>query len=129
PRAIFPTPGAGGFTDLDLYVMNAAANTCLASSTGTQGNGAGDTIEQASFTNPGPGAITVKLVVDRFSNNGAVAAPLLDLRWRGGAAVDATTRAGSLNPDSNYTFGATSAAAANASVSTNPSSIPIEGFS
>ena len=129
PRAIFPTAGAGGFTDLDLHIMNAAANTCLASSTGTQGNGAGDTIEQASFTNPGPGAITVKLVVDRFSNNGAVAAPLLDLRWRGGTAVDATTRAGSLNPDSNYTFGATSAAAANASVSTNPSSIPIEGFS
>jgi uncharacterized repeat protein (TIGR01451 family) len=109
--------------------MNAAASTCLASSVGAQGNGAGDTIEQASWTNPGPGAVTVKLVVDVAGNNGAVAPPLVDLRWRGGAALDATTRAGSLNPDSNYTFGATSAAAADASVSTNPSTIPIEGFS
>ena len=129
PRAIFPTPGAGGFTDLDLFIMNAAANTCLASSTGAQGNGAGDTIEQASWTNPGPGTVTIKLVVDVTAINGAVASPLLDLRWRGGSAVDATTRAGSLNPDSNYTFGATSAAAANASVSTNPATVPIEGFS
>ncbi|HEU4939620.1 MAG TPA: S8 family serine peptidase [Vicinamibacterales bacterium] len=126
PRAIFPTPGAGGFTDLDLYIMNAAASTCLASSTGTQGNGAGDTIEQANWTNPGPGTVTIKLVVDVSATDGAVATPLLDLRWRGGNAVDAVTRAGSLNPDSNYTFGATSAASADASVSTNPATIPIE---
>jgi uncharacterized repeat protein (TIGR01451 family) len=129
PRAIFPTPGAGGFTDLDLYIMNAAGSTCLASSTGAQGNGAGDTIEQATWTNPGPGAVTVKLVVDVSATDGAVAAPLIDLRWRGGNTVDAPTRAGSLNPDSNYTFGATSAASADASVSTNPATIPIEGSS
>ena len=129
PRAIFPTPGAGGFTDLDLHIMNAAGTTCLASSIGVQGNGAGDTIEQASWTNPGAATVTVKLVVDVFAIAGAVAPPLLDLRWRGGTAVDATTRAGSLNPDSNYTFGATSAAAADASVSTDPNTIPIEGFS
>jgi uncharacterized repeat protein (TIGR01451 family) len=129
PRAIFPTPGAGGFTDLDLYIMNAAGSTCLASSTGAQGNGAGDTIEQATWTNPGPGAVSVKLVVDVSATDGAVAPPLIDLRWRGGNNVDAPTRAGSLNPDSNYTFGATSAASANASVSTDPATIPIEGSS
>jgi uncharacterized repeat protein (TIGR01451 family) len=129
PRAIFPTPGAGGFTDLDLHIMNAAATTCLASSTAAQGNGAGDTIEQAAFTNPGPGAVTVKLVVNVAGIAGAVAPPLLDLRWRGGTPVNVTTRAGSLNPDSNYTFGATSAASADASVSTDPNTIPIEGSS
>ena len=120
PRAIFPTPGLGGFTDLDFFIMNAAGTTCLAQSTSTQANGVGDTIEQASWTNGGAAAVTVKLVVNVFGTSSAVASPLLDLRWRGANAIDATTRAGSLNPDSNYTFGATSAASANASVQTNP---------
>ncbi len=127
PRAIFPTAGAGGFTNLDLFVMDGALTQCLGSSTGVQGNGAGDTIEQVSV---GVAAgQTVKIVVNVRATDGAVAAPLIDLRWRGGNAVDATTRAGSLNPDSNYTDDATSAGAANASVSTDPTAVPIEGFS
>jgi uncharacterized repeat protein (TIGR01451 family) len=129
PRAIFPTPGLGGFTDLDLYVMDAAGTTCLAQSTGGQGSGEGDTIEQASWTNGGSNAVTVKLVVNVFDDSTAINAPFLDLRWRGATALDFETRAGSLNPDSNYTFGATSAGAANTSVSTNPATVGIEGFS
>jgi uncharacterized repeat protein (TIGR01451 family) len=127
PRAIFPTAGAGGFTDLDLFVMNTGLTQCLGTSTGAQGNGSGDTIEQVSVA-VGAGQ-TVKIVVNVHSTDGAVATPLIDLRWRGGSAVDTPTRAGSLNPDSNYTDGATSAAAADASVSTNPTTVPIEGFS
>jgi hypothetical protein len=37
PRAIFPTAGAGGFTDLDLYVVTQDAmgnTTCALQSTG-----------------------------------------------------------------------------------------------
>jgi uncharacterized repeat protein (TIGR01451 family) len=129
PRAIFPTPGRGGFTDLDLFVMDAAGTTCLTTSTGTQANGVGDTIEQVSWTNGGSSAVTVKLVVNVTGTSSAVTAPQLDLRWRGANAIDTATRAGSLNPDSNYTFGATSAAAADASTSTDPTTISIEGFS
>lgn len=43
-----------------------------------------------------------------------MAAPTIDLRWRGARAIDKPTREGSLNPDANYTGLATSAAAANA---------------
>ncbi|HUM71247.1 MAG TPA: hypothetical protein PLK31_20645, partial [Chloroflexota bacterium] len=122
PRAIFPTAGAGGFTDLNLYVMDAALTQCLGSSVGVQGNGAGDTIEQISipFAANTPN-VNLKIVVDVQGVNGAVATPLIDLRWRAGAAsLDGSTRDGSLNPDSNYTGLATSSAAANAGNSTNP---------
>jgi hypothetical protein len=102
PRAIFPTAGAGGFTDLNLYVMDAALTTCFGSSAGGQGNGAGDTIEQVALNfAPGPN-IPLKIVVDVQGATGAVATPTLDLRWRGGAnSIDTPTRNGSLNPDSN----------------------------
>ena len=112
PRNLFPTLGQGGFTDLNLYIMNAGLTQCLASSTGVQANGVGDTLETASFV--AGGAQTVKLVVDVEGTSSAVAVPTIDLRWRGGGAVDNTTRAGSLNPDSNYTGLATSAAAIDA---------------
>jgi uncharacterized repeat protein (TIGR01451 family) len=130
PRAIFPTAGAGGFTNLDLFVMNQALTTCLGASTTIQANGAGDTIETVSIPFPAGANVPVKIVVN-VTTVGPVAAPTLDLRWRGRTAAggDATTRAGSLNPDSNYTDGATSAAAANASVSTDPTTVPIEPFS
>ncbi|MDQ6724663.1 MAG: hypothetical protein M3066_00580 [Actinomycetota bacterium] len=121
PRAIFPTVGRGGFTDLNLYVMNQALTQCLAQSTTVQANGQGDTLEQVSVSLPQ--GTSVKLVVDVQSTSSATAAPTLDLRWRNGNAIDTTTRAGSLNPDSNYTGQATSAAAINA-VSGN-----IESFS
>lgn len=131
PRAIFPTAGAGGFTNLDLYVVDQGYTTCLGSSTGVQGpNGSGDTIEQVSVPfAAGAANQTVKIIVNVASTGGAVAPPTLDLRWRGSTAGgDATTRAGSLNPDSNYTDGATSAAAAQAT-SSDPTAVPIEGFS
>ena len=123
PRAISPTPGAGGFTDLDLYIMDATGTICLGQSLLAQFFGAGDTIEQ--ITMPAAMAGTpVKVVVNVFGSFGAAGAPTLDLRWRRtNSETDAPTRAGSLNPDSNYTGLATSAAAINA---TNSS---IEAFS
>jgi hypothetical protein len=123
PRSIFPTAGAGGFTDLDLYVMDAAGTTCLATSLGVQGGGAGDTIEQIAV----PAALAgtaAKIVVNRFGATGAVAAPRLDLRWRGTQNVtDTPTRAGSNDPDKNYTGQAWSIGAVNAGTGT------LEGFS
>ena len=117
PRAIFPTLGQGGFTDLNLYIMNAGLTQCLAQATAVQANGQGDTMEQA-FVTVGGSATTLKLVVDVESTSTAVAAPTIDLRWRNFGAgltpVDTPTRAGSLNPDSNYTGLATSSAAINA---------------
>lgn len=112
PRAIFPTAGRGGFTDLNLYVMNAGLTQCVAQSTTVQANGQGDTLEQVSISLPV--GTTVKLVVDVQGTSSAVAAPTIDLRWRNATATDTTTRAGSLNPDSNYTGQATSSAALNA---------------
>ncbi|MGH9279375.1 MAG: S8 family serine peptidase, partial [Acidimicrobiales bacterium] len=112
PRAIFPTVGRGGFTDLNLYVMNQGLTQCLAQSTTVQSNGQGDTLETVTITRPVGTAL--KLVVDVQGTSTAVAAPTLDLRWRGANATDTPTRAGSLNPDSNYTGQATSSAAINA---------------
>jgi hypothetical protein len=127
PRAIAPTAGAGGFTNLNLYVMNAAGTTCLGQSLGVQANGAGDTIEQIVLA-AAPGT-AAKIVVNVAGGGGAVAAPILDLRWRGANAVDTPTRAGSLNPDSNYTGLATSSAAVNAGASTNPTTVALGGYS
>jgi hypothetical protein len=123
PRAIFPTAGAGGFTDLDLYVMDAAGTTCLATSLGVQGGGAGDTIEQ--ITMPAAMAGTaVKVVVNVFGATGAVGPPILDLRWRRSQSqTDAPTRAGSNDPDKNYTGRAFVIGAVNAG------SGNLEGFS
>jgi hypothetical protein len=112
PRAIFPTVGQGGFTDLNLYLMDASLTQCLASSVATQTSGLGDTLETISFTSGT--AQTMKLVVDVEGTSSAVTAPTIDLRWRGAGAVDTTTRAGSMNPDSNYTGAATSSAAIDA---------------
>lgn len=130
PRAVFPTAGAGGFTDLNLYVMNAALTACLGSSISGQANGAGDTLEQVVVNFAAGPNVPIKIVVDVENVTGAVAAPTLDLRWRGGTAGgDATTRGGSLNPDANYTGLATSAAAAFAGGSTDPTTVGLEGFS
>jgi hypothetical protein len=131
PRAIFPTAGAGGFTDLDLYLMDSSGTTCLLESLAFQGLGSGDTIEQIVGTNNGA-AVAAKVVVVLYDSLEAVADPLIDLRWRGMGAVDPTTRAGSLNPDANYTGLATSSAAANSGPSggsTDPGLAPLEGFS
>ena len=105
PRAIFPTAGAGGFTDLDLYVMDSTGTQCLAVSTAAQGFGVGDTIEQISTSTFGiPSGTPVKVVVNVFGSLGAAATPILDLRWRGSASQqDSPTRAGSNDPDKNYT--------------------------
>ncbi len=110
PRAIAPTAGQGGFTDLDLYVVNAAGTTCVAQSNNGQGLGVGDTLEQVGGIAPG----NYKLVVDVENAPAGVAVPTLDLRMRGTTSIDAVTRAGSLNPDSNYTGAATSSAALDA---------------
>ena len=133
PRAIFPTPGRGGFTDLNLYLLNAAGTDCLASSTSVQANGVGDTIEQLIWENTTGATASFKLVVDVQGTSSAVQSPLLDMRWRNfgaaQAAINTPTRAGSLNPDSNYLGAATSAGAVNAGVSTDPATVPVETFS
>jgi hypothetical protein len=105
PRAIFPTAGAGGFTDLDLYVMDASGTVCLAESLAAQGGGSGDTIERISTDSFGiPSGTPVKVVVNVYDATGAADTPILDLRWRGSASQqDQPTRAGSNDPDKNYT--------------------------
>lgn len=100
PRATFPAIGEGGFTDLNLYLMDQNLTRCLAESVGMQADGEGDTIE---FIGGSPPAGPAKVVVDVESVSSAVASPKLDLRLRGVALIDAPDRAGSLNPDSNYT--------------------------
>ncbi|WP_410785997.1 hypothetical protein [Kribbella sp. C-35] len=133
PRAIYPTAGQGGFTDLNLYLMDSTGTKCLASSTGVQANGVGDTIEQFEYFNTTKAAQPVKLVVDVEGTSTARKAPILDLRWRalsaGVQTIDPPDPAGSMNPDSNYTVFATSAGAVNASVSTDPKTAPLEPFS
>jgi hypothetical protein len=131
PRAIFPTPGQGGFTDLNLYLMTGDGTDCLAVSNAVQANGVGDTIEQFEFDNTTGAPIPAKLVVDVAGTSSAVQPPLFDLRWRTAAVttVDPTDRAGSLNPDSNYLGFATSAAAGGVDRSTDPATVPLEAFS
>jgi hypothetical protein len=135
PRAIFPTPGRGGFTDLNLYLLDEPTGRCLAVSNARQANGVGDSIEQVLYDSAelGAGNHQLKLVVDVAGTSSAVAPPLIDLRWRtgvnGSLAINTPSRAGSLNPDSNYLGLATSAGAANASQSTDPKTVPLESFS
>jgi len=131
PRAIFPTTGQGGFTDLNLYLMNADGTDCLAASDAVQANGVGDTIEQLLYFNETGAPINAKLVVDVAGTSSAVRPPVLDLRWRtaGVTTLDPPDRAGSLNPDSNYLGFATSAGAAGADLSTDPATVPLQAYS
>jgi hypothetical protein len=133
PRAVYPTAGQGGFTDLNLYLMDASGTKCLAFSNGVQANGVGDTIEQFIYENTTTAAQPVKLVVDVQGTSTARKAPVLDLRWRalsaGVQTIDPPERAGSMNPDSNYLGFATSAGAVNASLSVDPKTIALEPYS
>jgi hypothetical protein len=123
PRAIFPTAGQGGFTNLDLYVMDQALTRCLYESVGAQANGVGDTIEQI-VTNNATNGQAVKVVVNVRGTSTAVAAPRLDLRWRGSSGqTDTPTRASSNDPDKNYTGRAFVIGAVNGTSGT------LEGFS
>src|SRR5262249_46126067 len=144
PRAIFPTAGAGGFTDLDLFVMDDRLTQCLGSSTNVQGNGQGDTLEQVEVAFP-PSAtnVPVKLVVNMANSLGAVARPIIDLRWEtsGTVSVEASNaidRAGSLDPNNNFTAGAVSVGAVSMTdpsclvacpINPDPTSVPIAFFS
>jgi hypothetical protein len=109
PRMVAPPIGRGGFTNLDLYVLDSTGTTCVMQSNGAQGLGTGDTIEQIQNLPAG----NYKVVVDVENAPAGVAVPTLDLRMRNVNATDTTTRAGSVNPDSNYTGLATSAGALN----------------
>ncbi|TDU90670.1 hypothetical protein EV138_4262 [Kribbella voronezhensis] len=133
PRAVFPTAGQGGFTDLNLYLMDASGTQCLASSANVQADGVGDTIEQFIYENTSGVAQPAKLVVDVQGTSSAKKPPVLDLRWRalsaGVQTIDPPERAGSMNPDSNYLGFATSAGAVNASVSVDPATTPLEAYS
>ncbi|MFC5266152.1 hypothetical protein ACFPJ1_28900 [Kribbella qitaiheensis] len=133
PRAVFPTAGQGGFTDLNLYLVDATGTRCLAFSNAVQADGMGDTIEQFIYQNTTGVAQAAKLVVDVQGTSSARKAPILDLRWRalsaGVQTIDPPERAGSMNPDSNYLGFATSAGAVNASLSVDPKTIALEPFS
>jgi hypothetical protein len=133
PRAVYPTAGQGGFTDLNLYLMDATGTQCLAASNAVQADGVGDTIEQFIYENTTGVAQPAKLVVDVQSTSSAKKAPVLDLRWRalsaGVQTIDPPERAGSMNPDSNYLGFATSAGAVNASLSVDPKTIALESYS
>lgn len=112
PRAIFPTVGQGGFTNLDLIVFNQAGTACLAESVAVQGAGLGDTIEQISL--PAAGVVG-RIAINVRANASAVAVPTLDLRWSGMQnELDATVAAGSIDPDKNYSGLAWSIGAVNA---------------
>ena len=114
PRAIFPTAGQGGFTDLDLYVLRVgagAALTCAAQSNGGQGLGVGDTLE----TRRQPRGR--HLQARRGCRERARRRRRPDARPANAEHERRSTppaRAGSLNPDSNYTGNATSSAALDA---------------
>ncbi len=133
PRAVFPTPGRGGFTDLNLYLMDATGTQCLAYSNAVQANGVGDTIEQFIYENTTGVPQAAKLVVDVQGTSTARRAPVLDLRWRalsaGVQTLDPIERAGSLNPDSNYLGFATSAGAVNATGVLDSATVALEPFS
>ncbi len=134
PRAVFPTAGQGGFTDLNLYLLDGTGTRCLAFSNAVQANGVGDTIEQFIYENTTGAAQPAKLVVDVQGTSSARSAPVLDLRWRalsaGVQTLDPPEPAGSLNPDANYLGFATSAGAVNATPPVlDPATIALEPFS
>jgi hypothetical protein len=131
PRAIFPTAGQGGFTDLNVYLLNATGTDCLGESDNVQANGVGDTLEQFEWDNLTGATVHAKLVVSVAGTSSAAAVPTLDLRWRtaGVTTNDPPDVAGSLNPDSNYLGFATSAGAVAADLSVQPSVTPLETFS
>ena len=95
--------------------MDSAGTTCLAQSTAVQGNGSGDTIEQittGSCAQRHRGRDPGQPVHGRERCPGHPhPGPALARR---ASPVDTTTRAGSLNPDSNYTGLAFSVGAVNA---------------
>lgn len=114
PRSIFPTVGAGGFTNLDLFVMDSGLTKCLGFSNTSQSNGVGDTLEQVT-TAANLAGTNAKIVVNVRGTSSAVAAPTLDLRWRRAASnTDATTQEGSLDPEVNFTGQAYAVAAVRA---------------
>jgi hypothetical protein len=130
-------PPTHAFTNLDLYLMDESATDCLAQSLSHQGGGVGKPLEYLEYVNQDPDEpLTVKLVVNLVDASTAAAAPLIDLRWRTDGeddhsimALSPLARAGSLNPNANFTALATSVAAANASVTADPASVPLESFS
>ena len=84
--------------------------------------------------NKGPEYRKVKLVVNLVDDSTAAAPPLIDLRWRTDdgysiKALSPAARAGSLNPNANFTVLATSVAAANAARSSDPARVPLEDLS
>ncbi|MGH9223070.1 MAG: hypothetical protein ACRD2W_04645, partial [Acidimicrobiales bacterium] len=64
PRAVVPTPTGGGFTDLDLYLMDEALTQCLGESDRKQIDGMGDTFEAIVGASPFAVPTRVKLVVN-----------------------------------------------------------------
>jgi hypothetical protein len=128
PRAVYPTAGRGGFTDLDLYLMDEGLTQCYAVSDLEQIDGTGDTFEGFFGVSPFAVPTRAKLVVNVFDTSSAVAPPVLDLRWGGATAVDQPTAAGSVDGVNNFTSGlaAASGAAFNNGLEPFSSQGPIE---
>ncbi|MGH9277215.1 MAG: hypothetical protein ACRD12_03785, partial [Acidimicrobiales bacterium] len=124
PRAVFPTEGWGGFTDLDLYLMDEGLTECLAVSDDVQFDGLGDSFEGFFGMSPFPVPTRAKLVVNLFDTSTAVAPPVFDLKWIGAAAVDTPTAQSSLDGVVNFTSGLAAAAGA-----VNPATGQLEPFS
>ena len=112
PRAVFPTESRGGFTDLDLYLMDEGLTECFAVSDAEQFDGTGDTFEGFFGTSPFAVPTRAKLVVNVFDTSSAVAPPVIDLRWAGADAFDPPTAAGSVDGVNNFTSGLAAATGA-----------------
>jgi hypothetical protein len=123
-------PSHRAFTDLDLYLMN--SDGCLKESLGSQGGGAGKPLEYLEYTNDSGKEESVRLVVNLADNSTAAAPPLMDLRWRNRLEkvtiepISPYSRAGSLNPNVNFTASATSVAAADVQSSRDPSRVSLQ---
>ena len=88
PRAIFPTAGPGRVHQpRPLHDGRGAHPVPRTRASGVQANGVGDTIEQI-VTIDTTNRQAVKVVVNVRATSSAVAAPRLDLRWRGRAGAD-----------------------------------------
>jgi len=112
PRAVFPTPTRGGFTDLDLYLMDEGLTQCYGVSDLEQFDGTGDTFEGFFGVSPFAVPTRAKLVVTVFDTSSAVAPPIIDLRWSGASAIDVPTAAASIDGVANFTSGLAAASGA-----------------
>jgi hypothetical protein len=118
PRTSIAVPSGGGFTDLDLYVLDPTGKQCLiAPAINNQGGGNGNTLEQLVLGGPvtATNAIApntrIKVAVNVKNAPAGLPVPMLDLRVSNGnlrmgtvglnPPEDQFAQLGSLDPNSN----------------------------